>query len=76
MTDRRSLVADTLGEPSEVLQLQARPIPEPGPGEVRIGVTAAPVHASDLHTIRGRYRSPGVPGRTRHRIRRCGRRTR
>ncbi len=44
-----------MGEPSEVLHLQTRPIPEPGPGEVRIRVTAVPVHASDLHTIRGRY---------------------
>ena len=62
----RSLVADTLGEPSEVLQLQARPIPEPGPGQVRIRVAAVPVHASDLHTIRGRYgftpEFPAVPG--------------
>jgi NADPH:quinone reductase-like Zn-dependent oxidoreductase len=51
----RSLVADTVGEPSEVLHLQTRPIPEPGPGQVRIRVAAVPVHASDLHTIRGRY---------------------
>ncbi|MBY8861963.1 zinc-dependent alcohol dehydrogenase family protein [Nocardia sp. CA2R105] len=66
MTTMRSLVADTLGEPSEVLHLRARPIPEPGPGEVRIRVVAVPVHASDLHTIRGRYgftpEFPAVPG--------------
>ena len=66
MTTMRSVVADTLGEPSEVLHLQARPIPEPGPGEVRIRVAAVPVHASDLHTIRGRYgftpEFPTVPG--------------
>ena len=55
MTTMRSVVADTLGEPSEVLHLHARPIPEPGPGQVRIRVAAVPVHASDLHTIRGRY---------------------
>src|ERR1700741_4407679 len=62
----RSVVAGTLGEPSEVLELQTRPIPEPGPGQVRIRVSAAPVHASDLHTIRGRYgftpEFPTVPG--------------
>ena len=62
----RSVVADTLGEPSEVLHLQTRPIPEPGPGQVRIRVAAVPVHASDLHTIRGRYgftpEFPTVPG--------------
>ncbi|WAC93377.1 zinc-dependent alcohol dehydrogenase family protein [Mycobacterium sp. Aquia_213] len=62
----RSLVADTVGEPSEVLHLQVRPIPEPGPGQVRIRVAAVPVEASDLHTIRGRYgftpEFPTVPG--------------
>jgi NADPH2:quinone reductase len=62
----RSLVADKVGEPSEVLHLQSRPIPQPGPGQVRIRVTAAPVEASDLHTIRGRYgftpEFPTVPG--------------
>ncbi|WP_250160593.1 zinc-dependent alcohol dehydrogenase family protein [Mycobacterium senriense] len=62
----RSVVAEKVGEPSEVLQLQARPIPEPGIGQVRIRVTAAPVEASDLHTVRGRYgftpEFPTVPG--------------
>ncbi|HTQ19981.1 MAG TPA: zinc-dependent alcohol dehydrogenase family protein [Mycobacterium sp.] len=62
----RSVVADTVGEPSEVLHLQTRPIPAPGPGQVRIRVTAVPVEASDLHTIRGRYgftpEFPTVPG--------------
>jgi NADPH:quinone reductase-like Zn-dependent oxidoreductase len=62
----RSLVADRVGEPSEVLNLQSRPLPEPGPGQVRIRVTAVPVEASDLHTIRGRYgftpQFPTVPG--------------
>jgi NADPH2:quinone reductase len=62
----RSLVAETVGEPSGVLQLQTRPIPVPGLGQVRIRVIAAPVEASDLHTIRGRYGFvpdfPTVPG--------------
>ena len=62
----RSVVAATLGEPSDVLQLLTRPIPQPGPGQVRIRVTAAPVEASDLHTVRGRYgftpEFPTVPG--------------
>ena len=51
----RSVVAATMGEPSDVLHLQSRPIPEPGPGQVRIRVAAVHVEASDLHTIRGRY---------------------
>lgn len=62
----RSVVADTVGEPSGVLHLQTRPIPEPAAGQVRIRVAAVPVHASDLHTIRGRYgfipEFPTVPG--------------
>jgi len=66
MRTMRSLVADEVGEPSEVLHLQTRPIPEPGPGQVRIRVAAVPVHASDLHTVRGRYGFvpdfPTVPG--------------
>src|SRR3954451_679009 len=66
MTTMRSVVAGTGGEQSEVLQLQSRPIPEPGPAQVRIRVAAAPVEASDLHTIRGRYgftpEFPTVPG--------------
>jgi len=66
MRTMRSVVADTVGEPSEVLHLQTRPIPEPGRGQVRIRVAAVPVHASDLQTIRGRYgfipEFPAVPG--------------
>jgi NADPH:quinone reductase-like Zn-dependent oxidoreductase len=66
MSSMRSLVAGSMGEPSDVLQLQTRPIPDPGPGQVRIRVSAAPVEASDLHTVRGRYgfvpEFPTVPG--------------
>src|ERR1700742_1431750 len=66
MRTMRFVVAQTVGEPSEVLHLQNRPIPEPGPGQVRIRVAAVPVEASDLHTIRGRYgftpEFPAVPG--------------
>ncbi|WP_241177751.1 zinc-dependent alcohol dehydrogenase family protein [Mycolicibacterium nivoides] len=66
MATMRAVVADTVGEPSQVLRLEARPIPQPGPGQVRIRVVAVPVEASDLHTIRGRYgftpEFPAVPG--------------
>jgi NADPH:quinone reductase-like Zn-dependent oxidoreductase len=66
MSTMRSVVADTMGEPSEILRMQTRPIPKPGPGQVRIRVAAVPVHASDLHTVRGRYgftpEFPAVPG--------------
>jgi NADPH:quinone reductase-like Zn-dependent oxidoreductase len=66
MRAMRLVVAETLGEPLDVLHLQNRRIPVPGPGQVRIRVAAVPVHASDLHTIRGRYgftpEFPTVPG--------------
>jgi NADPH2:quinone reductase len=62
----RSVVADRVGEPSDVLRLQNCPVPKCGPGQVRIRVAAAPVEASDLHTVRGRYgftpSFPTVPG--------------
>ena len=66
MEPMRAVVAESVGEPAEVLGLQSRPVPVPGPGQVRIRVSAAPVEASDLHTIRGRYgftpEFPTVPG--------------
>jgi NADPH:quinone reductase-like Zn-dependent oxidoreductase len=51
----RALVADRAGEPADVLRLETRPRPEPGEGQVLVRVLAAPVHASDLHIMRGRY---------------------
>jgi threonine dehydrogenase-like Zn-dependent dehydrogenase len=38
-----------------VLRLETRPVPDPDPGQVRVRVQAAPVHATDLHILRGRY---------------------
>ncbi|WP_028748438.1 zinc-dependent alcohol dehydrogenase family protein [Rhizobium mesoamericanum] len=55
MQTMRALVAHKVGEPAEGLRLETRPIPEPGVGEIRIRVEATPVHASDLHILRGRY---------------------
>jgi NADPH2:quinone reductase len=55
MQTMRALVARAEGEPADVLSLETRPVPEPGPGQVRIRVEAVPVHASDLHVLRGRY---------------------
>jgi NADPH:quinone reductase-like Zn-dependent oxidoreductase len=51
----RVLVAQREGEPGDVLRLESRPRPEPGKGQVLIRVRAAPVHATDLHIMRGRY---------------------
>lgn len=54
------------GEPTTVLSLTDLPIPEPGPGEVRLRLTHRPINPSDLETIRGRYgrlpKLPATPG--------------
>jgi|SRR5262245_59541155 len=55
MTTMRALVAHAIGEPVDVLRLEARPVPEPGRGQVRVRVQAAPVNPNDLHILRGRY---------------------
>jgi NADPH:quinone reductase-like Zn-dependent oxidoreductase len=55
LTTMQALVMQSVGEPADVLRLETRPVPEPGPGEVRVRVQAAPVHATDLHVLRGRY---------------------
>lgn len=43
------------GEPTRVLTLEVRPIPEPGPEEVRVRIMATPVNPSDLLYVRGLY---------------------
>jgi len=43
------------GEPGEVLHLVERQLPEPGPGEVRIRVTAAGLGLPDVFMCRGTY---------------------
>ncbi len=55
MNTMQALVAYAVGEPAEVLRLERRPVPEPGRGQVRIRVQAAPVNPNDLHVLRGRY---------------------
>jgi NADPH:quinone reductase-like Zn-dependent oxidoreductase len=51
----RSVVYDTFGDPATVLHLGERPVPEPGPGEIRVKMTLSPIHNHDLATIRGIY---------------------
>jgi NADPH2:quinone reductase len=43
------------GEPAEVLHLVERETPEPGPGEIRIRVTAAGLGLPDVFMCRGTY---------------------
>jgi NADPH:quinone reductase-like Zn-dependent oxidoreductase len=62
----RALVFDRFGEPGDVLQVRDVPIPEPGPGEVRVRMIASPVNPSDLLVVQGRYgvlpKLPATPG--------------
>ncbi|GHF13039.1 oxidoreductase/dehydrogenase [Streptomyces spiralis] len=58
----RALVAREVGEPDDVLRLESRPVPTAGAGQALIRVKATPIHASDLHVLRGRYGfSPEFP---------------
>jgi NADPH:quinone reductase-like Zn-dependent oxidoreductase len=38
-----------------VLAVEERPLPEPGPGEVRVRMLLSPIHNHDLWTVRGTY---------------------
>src|SRR5690606_34559303 len=49
----RSVLHHAFGEPADVLVPGDGPLPEPGPGEVRIRMVLAPIHNHDLWTIRG-----------------------
>lgn len=51
----RALIHPTYGEPKDVLEVAERPLPEPGPGEVRVRTLLSPIHNHDLWTIRGTY---------------------
>jgi len=51
----RAWEVQAAGEPSEVLHLVERELPEPGPGEVRIRVTAAGLGLPDVFMCRGTY---------------------
>ena len=43
------------GQPTDVLMIQDIPTPEPGPGEVRVKVSACNINPSDVMFIRGLY---------------------
>jgi NADPH:quinone reductase-like Zn-dependent oxidoreductase len=62
----KAIVFDRFGDPAEVLQCRDLPIPEPGPGQVRVRMLASPVNPSDLLYVQGRYgrrpRLPASPG--------------
>lgn len=51
----KALIHHTFGDPAEVLATEDRPLPEPGPGEVRVRMVLSPIHNHDLWTVRGTY---------------------
>lgn len=58
----KAFIFERNGEPSDVLAIQDRPDPMPGPGEVLVRVRLSPVHPTDLHVLRGRFgRQPALP---------------
>lgn len=62
----KALTFDRFGEPAEVLRVEDLPIPEPGPGQVRVRMIASPINPSDLMVVRGTYgvlpTLPATPG--------------
>ena len=51
----KAIVFERFGEPADVLQVRDVPMPEPGPGQVRVRMIASPINPSDLMVVRGRY---------------------
>ena len=51
----KQVIFHQTGLPSEVLQLEEAPMPQPKPHEVRIKVTARNINPSDIMFVRGMY---------------------
>ena len=63
-TTMRALVQHQFGNPAEVLAVEEHPLPQPGPGQVRVRTLLAAVHNHDLLTVRGLYGfKPEMPAR-------------
>ncbi|MEM7791820.1 MAG: zinc-dependent alcohol dehydrogenase family protein [Verrucomicrobiota bacterium] len=64
---QQQIVYESLGKPADVLYLEQAPLPEPGPGEVRVKLLAATINPSDYGMIGGSYgrlkNLPAVAGR-------------
>src|SRR6187399_2620123 len=61
-----AVIYDTHGNPPEVLRIDQRPWPTPGPDEVIVEMRAAPINPADLNQIEGKYpiraELPATPG--------------
>ena len=51
----RAALYSSFGDPAQDLAVADAPLPEPGPGEVRIRTVLASIHNHDLLTVRGLY---------------------
>ncbi|MFK4760584.1 zinc-binding dehydrogenase [Microbacterium sp. ZW T5_45] len=51
----RALIHHRFGPAEDVLSVEERPLPEPGPGQVRLRILLSPIHNHDIWTIRGTY---------------------
>ena len=51
----RSAIHAAFGKPADVLSLGESPVPEPGPGQVRVKTILAPIHNHDLAIVSGTY---------------------
>src|SRR5581483_1308670 len=65
----KALIFRETGEPKSVLKMAEIPAPPLGPREALVRMLLSPIHASDLHMVRGRYgyqpelpASPGIEG--------------
>ncbi len=58
----KAIVFDQFGPPGDVLTVRDLPSRDPGPGQVRVRMTMAPMNPSDMMTVRGQYgRLPTLP---------------
>jgi mitochondrial enoyl-[acyl-carrier protein] reductase / trans-2-enoyl-CoA reductase len=62
----KAAIYETHGNPSEVVRVVDRPLSEPGPNEVVVKMSAAPINPADLNSIEGKYPIktplPATPG--------------
>lgn len=54
-TTMNALIHPEFGDPAAVLNAEERPLPQPGPGQVRVRTLLSPIHNHDLWTVRGTY---------------------
>ena len=62
----KAAVYETHGNPADVLRVVDLPLPQPGPNEAVVKMSAAPINPADLNGIEGKYPIkaplPAVPG--------------